>query len=177
MEVLLTQAKNRGTHFCEGIPLVPTLEEVARMLAREQSLKMDNDAAAAGRARPARRVRATIVDYRERGELTFFVGKGEAMRLSDGHTKPALNAVGFFLYTMCEGNEGDMWPDTMGAPGLLHCAQISTHVIPALLYTGVVAAHVACKHCAVTYHYSIDMQRPWMWREQLQGRHRAGTPT
>jgi hypothetical protein len=93
------------------------------MLAKEHRLQKDLDAAAAGEARPARRARATLADYRERGELTFFVGKGEAMRLSDGHTKPALNAVGFFLYTMCDGNEGDMWPATMGAPSLLHNAR------------------------------------------------------
>jgi hypothetical protein len=106
MEVLLTQAKDKGTHFCEGIPLVPTLEEVS---------KMQGLAAAIDAGKPARRARPDVLHDHAQGDDTFFLGKGQALRRSHGETMPAMNAVGFFLYTQCDGNTGDKWPATMGA--------------------------------------------------------------
>jgi hypothetical protein len=110
MEVLLTQAKDNGTHFHEGMPLVPTLEEVTNLLAKEEG-----QAAAAAEGRPARRVLSQVLHDQGKGDLTFFLGKGEALRRTDGRTIPAMNAVGFFLYTQCVPNIGDKWPATMGA--------------------------------------------------------------
>lgn len=121
MEVLLARAQARGgAAFCEGLPLVPTLDEVTKMLAKERRRE---EALAAGEVMhedgPARRQRATVTDARGADDDTFFLGKGENMRLSNAQTKPAMNAVGFFLYTQCAGNTGDKWPDTMGAYGSL----------------------------------------------------------
>jgi hypothetical protein len=111
MEVLLTQAKTKGTHFCEGMPLVPTLEEVTKMLR----LKARTSAAAATLDARRPRVRSGAPQDRCDGDLTFFLGNGEKMRLSDGHTNTSMNAIGFFLYTQCDDNIGDLWPATMGA--------------------------------------------------------------
>jgi hypothetical protein len=113
MEVLLTQSKAKGTRFCEGMPIVPSLEEVPKMLAKERRISEGQAAEEGGRCRRHRVQKSTLVDDCQ-GDHTFFLGKGEVMRLRDGHTKPAMNAVGFFLYTQCDGNIGDKWPATMG---------------------------------------------------------------
>ncbi len=49
MEVLLTQSKAMITHYCEGLPIVPTLVEVTRLLAKERREEEGETAASAGR--------------------------------------------------------------------------------------------------------------------------------
>jgi hypothetical protein len=121
MEVLLRQAKDQGTAFCEGLPLRPSLDDVTKYLIQGQRRDAELAAAADGVPVAARRVRKTILDTRERGEGTFFLGLGNVMRPSDRASLPAMNAIGFFLYTRCEGNHTEAWPATMGAPRWL-CA-------------------------------------------------------
>jgi hypothetical protein len=103
MEVLLMKAKRQGVEFCNELSLLPTLDEVSKHVARMTG------------PQGPRRVRTTITDSRGHGDSTFFLGNGTRMRLDDSDTKPAMNAVGFFLYTQCRGNTGDRWPDIMGA--------------------------------------------------------------
>jgi hypothetical protein len=121
MEVLLRQAKDQGTTFCEGLPLRPSLDDVTKYLIQGQRRDAQLAAAADGVPVAARRVRKTILDTREREEGTFFLGLGHVMRPSDRASLPAMNAIGFLLYTRCEGNDTEAWPATMGAPRWL-CA-------------------------------------------------------
>jgi hypothetical protein len=111
MEVLLAREQDKGVQFCEGLPLVPTLDEVSSWLTKERT----RDAAAAGQAVRTRAPRATLTDPPSDRDDTFFMGKGVSARLSHGDTTEAMNSIGFFLYTQCDGNKGDMWPATMGA--------------------------------------------------------------
>jgi hypothetical protein len=108
MEVLLARAKQQGKQFCTGLPLVPTMDDVASWLAKERRVD-------AGPGVPPPRQRSKLKDAPSRGESTWFLGKGESMRLRNANTNRAMLAVGFFLYTQCEGNKGDKWPKTLGA--------------------------------------------------------------
>jgi hypothetical protein len=108
MEVLLARAKQQGKQFCTGLPLVPTMDDVASWLAKERREE-------AGPGVPAQRQRSKLRDAPSPGDSTFFLGKGETMRLANANTNKAMLAVGFFLYTQCDGNAGDKWPKTLGA--------------------------------------------------------------
>jgi hypothetical protein len=114
MEILLTQVQEKDPgRFCAQLPLVPTLGEIANWL------KLHRRQAGTAAAQRTRNV-CTLTDYQHLGsDYSFFLGNGKKMRLSDRVTKQAMNAVGFFLYTQCEGNVGDLWPKTMGA--FCHC--------------------------------------------------------
>lgn len=114
MEVLLAQEKDRGTPFCEDIPLVPTLEEVVKMLSRDPDDVHLYSGSTAGPSR-GRGARSPCQDHGEDGERTILIGKGEALAYGSQHGMQALNAVGFFLYTQCAGNVGDEWPAVVGA--------------------------------------------------------------
>lgn len=105
METVLSRAAQDGVQFCEGMPLVPTLQEVTRHLAGQRHTKAKST-----------RIRATLKDDPGDGELTFFLGKGA--RLKDiGHEagREVRQAVGFFMYTQCAENNRGEWPSVMGA--------------------------------------------------------------
>lgn len=106
MEVLLAQAKRDGTPFPEGLPLVPTLDDLTGFLSAARKPAPLQGAA-------ARRIRRKPQDDGSDGDRTYFLGTGKRMRQRDPATLAAMNAVGFFLYTMCDDNKGDKWPQTM----------------------------------------------------------------
>jgi hypothetical protein len=111
MEIMLTRMQESGQAvFCEGLPLVPTLGEVASWLksGRVQA------AADAGADPPL--TKSTVTDHLDPSmDFTFCLGIGKVMRITDRVTKQAMCAVGFLLYTLCAENRGDLWPTTMGA--------------------------------------------------------------
>jgi hypothetical protein len=161
MEVLLTLAQQEGKEFCAGLPLVPTLDDVSCWLASECRL----DVAAPGV--PPRRERSTLRDSPDDGDTTFFLGKGVAMRLAHGPTIEAMNAVGFFLYTQCDGNKGDKWPSTLGAFSRLKC-------VNNMLEYRADASWVLSVYARMR-DFTLQSQR--MWRQRVQARRRAGAPT
>jgi hypothetical protein len=93
--------------FCEGLPLVPTLQEVTRYLAGQQVER---------RRATLKRIRASLKDDPGEDELTFFLTKGENLKdWSHPSGKEVRQAVGFFLYTQCAGNRRGEWPSLVGA--------------------------------------------------------------
>ena len=120
MEVVLANAQQQGVVFSDDVPLVPTLQDVKRMVSRQAS---SDRAAVPGRAPP--RVRAQLRDTPDPGELTYFLGKGKPLRMGTCDAFAVLNAVGFFVYTQCGKNPSGQWPTVLCAFQLLCCALLS----------------------------------------------------
>jgi hypothetical protein len=114
LEVVLSNARDKGVEFCEDLPLVPNLQEVKEYLSRKAQEAGAGGAAAPAASDTASREPGKITDAPQEGERTFFMGKGKLLgaRSDDGVT--VRNAVGFFMYTHCEGNPGGEWPPVLG---------------------------------------------------------------
>jgi hypothetical protein len=114
MEVVLKYAEQRGVQFCDSLPLVPTLKDVRRMVslqAKEASTRAPDGTA-------VRNPRKTnkVPDAPQEGELTYLVDLGEPMRNGTVIAEQVYNAVGFFLYTQCDGNQNGEWPPVLCVP-------------------------------------------------------------
>jgi hypothetical protein len=114
MEVVLKDAQQRGIQFCDALPLVPTMKDVRRMVSLQA--KEANIQAPAGAAVRNPRRTNKVTDPPQDGELTYLVDQGELMRNGTELAEQVYNAVGFFLYTQCEGNPNGEWPLVLCAP-------------------------------------------------------------
>jgi hypothetical protein len=112
LEVVLSNARDKGVEFCADLPLVPNLQEVKEYLSGKALGGGGGGAAAAGET--ASRGKGKITDTPQEGERTFFMGKSKRLgaRSKDGVT--VRNAIGFFMYTHCAGNAGGEWPAVLG---------------------------------------------------------------
>jgi hypothetical protein len=108
-EVVLSYARQNGVAFCPDLPLVPTLQEVKFYMSRK-AVHRSGEASA---PRPERG-HGKITDSPQRGECTFFMGKGKQFGVDTQDGVDVRNAIGFFLYTHCQQNTRGEWPAVLG---------------------------------------------------------------
>jgi hypothetical protein len=108
-EVVLSHAKESGVEFCTDLPLVPTLQEVKVYLSTKGHCGVD-----AALAPRSVRGRGKITDSPQRGERTFFMGKGKRLGVATQDGEDVRNAIGFFMYTRCQQNTRGEWPAVLG---------------------------------------------------------------
>jgi hypothetical protein len=113
MEVVLAHAQQQGAEFPAELPLIPTLQDIKRLISRDASAQAEGTA----NRQPPRR---SIWDAQEEGEFTYFEGKGRQMKNGDDEAIEVYNAVGFFMYTQCRDNQNGEWPAVLRAsPAML----------------------------------------------------------
>lgn len=109
MEVVLAHAKQQGAVFNEDLPLVPSLEDVRRLVS--QGPAAPGEPAKIG----GQKAKDPACDRPEPGETTYFKGVGKRLQKGTQQASEVYNAIGFFLYTQCKGNPRGEWPQDLCA--------------------------------------------------------------
>lgn len=125
VEAHLRSAQAQGVQFCRDLPLLPAMQDVKDLVAKEAK-----EARAGAGGQVARRRLKKLSDLPGPDEATFFIGKGTAVTAGSTDYADVLNAIGFFMYTHCSENERGEWPQTIGvppAPHLAACRHMSSH--------------------------------------------------
>jgi hypothetical protein len=139
MEVVLAHAEQQGAVFCKDIPLVPSIKDVKRLVSGHRLEP--------GTQGPGSSKKGQLSDQAERGELTYCVGVGEALRNGTKAASEVYNAVGFFLYTQCAENLTGEWPQVLCAfRRLIPNVRLPTYLLVMHVYG---AAHTACCDCSL----------------------------